>query len=100
MGNYSFVGKEISKILDKKTIQNGGLQLVTMPTASIKIEENMILKVGGYKSFINYNKYREQEHKDIKFQKKMRSLRRNIKQKRLRQSGLTVNTGVPRAKDS
>lgn len=96
-GNIGFTGKEISKKLDTRTIKNGGLAIVTMPTASIKIEEeNRVLEVGGYRSFVNYNKHREKENKDIKFQRKMRRLRKNLNNRRLRKSGLTVNTGVPR----
>ena len=35
MTNLGFTGKEISKKLDTKTILNGGLQIVTMPTAKV-----------------------------------------------------------------
>jgi len=95
MTNLGFTGKEISKKLSQNIIKNGGLQIVTMPTAKISNEVDTI-EFGGYQSLVYYNKDREQQNKKDKWNKSMRKLRRNLRNKGLRQSGLTtvIQTGV------
>ena len=94
MTNIGFTGKEISKKLYPKTIKNGGLQIVIMPIAKVSNEVETI-EFGGYKSLVYYNKDREEQFKQKKFNKTMRKLRRNLRQRRLRQSGETImQTGV------
>lgn len=88
MTNLGFTGKEISKKLDNKTIRNGGLVTVTMPIAKVSNEVDTV-EYGGYKSLIHYNKDRETQHNQDKFNKSMRKLRRNIKNKELGKKGLT-----------
>ena len=97
MTNWGFTGKEISKKLDNKTIQNGGLQIVTMPIAKVSNEVDTI-EYGGYLSFTHYNKAREEQHKQDKSNKSFRKLRRHVKNLELRQNGLThrVQTDVIR----
>ena len=83
MGNIGFTGKTISKKLDKKTIQNGGLKIINMPIANCKVASELELvtvEVGGYKSYIHYNKSREEEHRKDKENKRKRSLKRQVKQ--------------------
>lgn len=90
MTNIGFTGKEISKKLDSKTIKNGGLQVVTMPIAKVSSEPETI-EFGGYQSLVHYNKDRETQHNKDKWNKSMRKLRRNIRNKKLGQKGLTHN---------
>lgn len=91
MTNWGFTGKEISKKLDNKTIQKGGLQIVTMPIAKISNDEVDTIEYGGYLSFTHYNKAREEQHKQDKSNKSFRKLRRHVKNLELRKSGLTHN---------
>lgn len=95
MTNIGFTGKEISKKLSPKIIKNGGLQLVAMPTAKISNDIDTI-EFGGYQSLVYYNKDRETQNKKDKWNKSMRKLRRNLRNKGLRQNGLThrVQTDV------
>ena len=88
MTNWGFTGKEISKKLDNKTIRNGGLTIITMPIINVSNEVDTI-EYGGYKGLVHYNVDREEQHKQDKFNKSMRKLRRNIKNKSLCQKGLT-----------
>lgn len=92
-GNLGFVSKEICKKLDKKTIQNGGLENIEMPIAIIRQHDdsdNKILEVGGYRSLVHYNKQREEDSKIERENKTFRRLKKNIRNKKLRQSGETV----------
>lgn len=69
-GNIGFTGREITKKLDTETIRKGGLEIIEMPTAQCKVAselEEITVEVGGYPSFINYNKFREAQHRDDKF---------------------------------
>jgi hypothetical protein len=100
MTNVGITGREISKKLHKETIRKGGLETINLPILETKLtneHDTLRVQFGGYKSFIHYNKFREQQHRKDKFNQKIRATNRNIKQKRLRQSGLThhlLQTGV------
>lgn len=94
MTNIGFTGNEISKKLNPKIIKNGGLQIVTMPIAKVTNEVDKV-EYGGYQSLVYYNKDRETQHKKDNWNKSMRKLRRNLRNKGLRQRGETVmQTGV------
>ena len=88
MTNYNFTGNKISKELDSKTIQKGGLQTILMPVIKCNVGERKT-EFGGYPSLIHYNKFREEQHNTDKFNKSMRKLRRNLRNKKLGQKGLT-----------
>ena len=93
MTQIAFTGRKISEQLETKTIRKGGLTITNVPIVKCSLaseHETMSIEVGGYPSLINYNKHREKQHKTDKFNQKMRALKRNIKNKRLRQSGLTI----------
>jgi hypothetical protein len=82
MGNIGYTGRVLSKQLDNETIKKGGLQQVNTPILNCKIAselETMTVEVGGYPTFVNYNKHREKTHKQLKQQKRERSLKRQIK---------------------
>lgn len=88
---------KISESLDPKIVKKGGCTITNIPVISCSLaseHETMKVEFGGYPSIINYNKHREKQHKIDKFNQKIRALNRNIKNKRLRQRGLTINTGV------
>jgi hypothetical protein len=91
--NIGFTGKEITKKLSPNIIENGGLQIVTMPIAKVSNEVDKV-EYGGYQSLVHYNKDRETQHNKDKWNKSMRKLRRNLRNKGLRQRGETVQTGV------
>ena len=77
MANYGFTGREITKKLDTKTIRKGGLEIISMPTGKCKTNselEAVTVEIGGWKGIINYNKFREAQYKDDKFNKSMRRL--------------------------
>lgn len=97
MTQIGFTGEKISQELDTKTIRKGGCIIKNIPVVDCSLaseHETMTVQVGGYRSIINYNKHRERQHRSDKFNQTIRELNRNIKNKRLRQSGLTHNTGV------
>lgn len=92
MGNWNYRSSELAKRLSKDTIRKGGIQQINAPILNCKVAselEEITVEVGGYKTLVNYNKHREIQSQIDRFHKKMRSLRRNIKNKGLRQSGLT-----------
>ena len=78
MTNYNFTGNKISKELNKETIQNGGLETIVMPVIRCDVGEHKT-EFGGYKSLIHYNKFREEQNKINKENKRLRSLNRQIK---------------------
>jgi hypothetical protein len=91
-GNWNYRSSELAKRLHKDTIRKGGIQQITTPILNCKIAselEEITVEVGGYPTLVNYNKHRETQATIDRFNKKMRSLRRNIKNKKLCQSGLT-----------
>ena len=99
MGNWNYRSSELAKRLSKDTIRKGGIQQIDAPLLNCKVAselEEITVEVGGYKTLVNYNKYREIQAQIDRFNKKMRSLRRNIKNKKLCQSGLThrVHQGI------
>jgi hypothetical protein len=92
MGNWNYKSRELVKHLDKDTIRKGGVQQITAPTLTCGLaneHESLSVSFGGDKILVNYNIWREQQSRIDRFNKKMRALNRNIKQKGLRQSGLT-----------
>jgi hypothetical protein len=92
MTNIGFTGKTISESLEKITVNRGGLEIITMPI--IKTTNDLgekKIEFGGYKSIIHYNKERERQYRNHKFQQKIRATNRNIRNKRLRQRGLAHN---------
>lgn len=105
MTNYGFTGNTISKKLDTKTIQNGGLELITMPIAHCNFSDIGKVEIGGYKSLVHYNKDRENQFKQDKSNRSMRRIKKSIKNKKLRNSGetlpfLIIQTCVKGAVDS
>lgn len=93
MTNIGFKGSLLSKKLDPKTVNNGGLEIINLPILNCKIASELELtsvEIGGYRSFINYNKFREEQHTTEKFNKSMRKLRRNIRNKNGRMRGETI----------
>lgn len=84
MGNIGFTGRTISKKLDSKIVYKGGLQNIIMPIIECKVGselETTRVEIGGYPSHIHYNKFREEQHRKDKENKRKRSLKRQ--QKRL-----------------
>lgn len=82
MGNWNYRSSELAKHLNPETIDNGGLEQITTPTLECKVSselEEVTIKVGGYPTYVNYNKHREKEHKKLKEQKRLRSLKKQIK---------------------
>lgn len=95
MNNYGFTGKEISKKLDKKTIQRGGLETINMPVANCKVASELELvtvEVGGWKSYVNYNKDREIQFKKHHEKKSLRNIKKKVRSNKLRNRGLTYPT--------
>ena len=82
MTQIAFTGRKISEQLDTKTIRKGGLTITNVPIVKCSLaseHETMSIEVGGYPSLINYNKHREKQHKIDKENKRLRSLKRQIK---------------------
>jgi hypothetical protein len=102
MTNIGIKGRVITKKLSRKVVTKGGLQTINLPIIKTKLtneHDTLEVEFGGYKTFINYNKHREQQHRKDKFNQKIRATNRNIRNKGLRQSGLTHlvnNTGEER----
>ena len=82
MGNWNFESRKLTKCLKPETIERGGLEQITTPTLECKVSselEEVTIQIGGYTTLVNYNKHREKEHKKLKEQKRMRSLKKQIK---------------------
>ncbi|MDF2736318.1 MAG: hypothetical protein K0S93_174 [Nitrososphaeraceae archaeon] len=91
MGNWNFEGHKLTKCLKPETIKRGGLQQITTPILECKVSselEEMTIQMGGYRTFINYNKHREKQHKKAKQQKRFRTLNKQIKRFSCRNTGL------------
>jgi hypothetical protein len=90
MTNYGFTGRTLSKKLDEDTIRKGGLEQITAPVIDCKIASELELvtvEMGGYPTLVNYNIHREKKHKQLKQEKRSRSLKRQIKRFAGRQNG-------------
>jgi hypothetical protein len=75
-------GRKISEVLDNEVIEDGGLVTIDLPVIECSLaseHETQKVQIGGYRSFINYNKHREQQHRKDKENKRLRSLKRQIK---------------------
>ena len=95
MTNIGLTGKTISKSLQKITVQRGGTEIITMPIIKTTNElGGKKVEFGGYRSIIHYNKERERQYREHKFQQKIRATNRNIRNKGLRQRGLAHNIVV------
>jgi hypothetical protein len=95
MTNIGLTGKTISNNLQKITVQRGGTEIITMPIIKVTNElGEKKVEFGGYRSIIHYNKDREIQYRNHKFQQKIRATNRNIRNKRLRQRGLAHNIVV------
>ena len=82
MGNWNYRSSELAKLLSKDTITKGGLEQISAPTLECKVSSELdvlTVKMGGDPIFVNYNKDREREHKQLKQHKRERSLKRQIK---------------------
>lgn len=81
-GNWNYKSSELAKRLSKDTINKGGIEQINAPILNCKVASELELttvEVGGYPTLVNYNKHREKEHKKLKEQKRLRSLKRQIK---------------------
>ena len=81
MGNIGFTGRKLSERLDAETIRKGGIEQINAPVLNCKVAselEEITVEVGGYPTLVNYNKHREKAHKQLKQQKRSRSLKRQI----------------------
>lgn len=82
MGNWNYRSSELARLLSKETIQKGGIEQVNAPILNCKVSselEEVTVQLGGYPTFVNYNKHREKAHKQLKEQKRFRSLKKQIK---------------------
>jgi hypothetical protein len=71
-----------SGVLDKEQIRKGGAKIVTLPTLNVNLSnehESLNVEFCGYPAIVNYNKEREIQHRKDKENKRLRSLRRQIK---------------------
>ena len=81
MGNWNYKSSELAKRLSEDTIKNGGIEQINAPILNCKVAselEEVTVEIGGYPTFVNYNKHREKQHKKLKQQKRERSLKRQI----------------------
>ena len=82
MGNWNYKSSELAKRLSDETIKKGGIEQINAPILNCKVAselEEVTVEIGGYPTFVNYNKHREKQHKKLKQQKRERSLKRQIK---------------------
>lgn len=90
MGNWNYKSSELSKLLTDETIQNGGVQQVNSPIMNCKVSselESTTVQIGGYPTLVNYNTHREKQHKKNKEEKRIRSLKKQIKRFSCRKNG-------------
>jgi len=91
MGNWNYKSSELAKRLDKETIRKGGIQQINAPILNCKVAsdlEPMTVQMGGDRIFVSYNKHREKQHKKETEDKRLRSLKRQIKRFSCRNTGL------------
>lgn len=82
MGNWNYKSSELAKRLSEDTIRNGGIEQINAPILNCKVSSELdvlTVQMGGDPIIVNYNKHREKEHKKLKEQKRLRSLKREIK---------------------
>jgi hypothetical protein len=82
LGNWNYKSSELAKRLSKDTIRKGGIQQINAPIINCHVAsdlELMTVEMGGYPTLVNYNKDREKQHKKDTADKRLRSLKRQIK---------------------
>ena len=82
MGNWNYRSSELAKRLSEETIRDGGIEQINAPVLNCKVSSELdilTVQMGGDVVLVNYNKHREKEHKKLKEQKRLRSLKKQIK---------------------
>lgn len=82
MGNWNFRSSELAKRLSEETIRKGGVQQINAPIINCHVASELDLltvQMGGDPILVNYNKHREKQHKKDTEDKRLRSLKRQIK---------------------
>lgn len=82
MGNWNYRSSELAKRLSEDTINKGGIQQINAPILNCHVAsdlELMTVQMGGDPILVNYNKHREKQHKKDTEDKRLRSLKRQIK---------------------
>jgi hypothetical protein len=82
MGNWNYKSSELAKRLSEETIRKGGIQQINAPILNCHVAsdlELMTVQMGGDPILVNYNKHREKQHKKDTEDKRLRSLKRQIK---------------------
>ena len=90
MGNWNYKSSELAKRLSEDTIRKGGIEQINAPILDCKVAselETVTVEMGGYPTLVNYNIHREKAHKQLKQQKRSRSLKRQIKRFAGRRTG-------------
>lgn len=82
MGNWNYKSSELAKRLSEETIKKGGVQQINAPILNCHVAselELLTVQMGGDPILVNYNKHREIQHKKDTEDKRLRSLKRQIK---------------------
>ena len=82
MGNWNYRSSELAKRLSEETIRDGGIEQINAPVLNCKVSSELdilTVQMGGDVVLVNYNKHREKQHKKLQEQKRLRSLKREIK---------------------
>jgi hypothetical protein len=103
MGNWNYKSSELAKRLSKDTIKKGGVEQINAPVLNCKVASELemtTIEIGGYTTFVNYNKHREKQHKIEKQNKRERSLKRQIKRFGGRKNGDELPSSLDTRLDS
>ena len=90
MGNWNYRSSELAKRLKPETIRDGGIEQINAPVLNCKVSSELdvlTVQMGGDVVLVNYNKHREKQHKKLKEQKRLRSLKKQIKRFSCRKTG-------------
>lgn len=90
MTQIGLTGRKISEKLDPELIRDGGMTIIDLPVVSCSLaseHETMKVEMFAYRSIIVYNKHREKQHRKDKENKRLRSLKRQIKNMSYRKTG-------------
>jgi hypothetical protein len=91
MGNWNYKSSELAKRLSEDTISKGGVQQINAPILNCHVAselELLTVQMGGDPILVNYNKHREKQHKKDTEDKRLRSLKRQIKRHACCRTGL------------
>ncbi|MGE5634009.1 MAG: hypothetical protein ACM3VV_02140 [Deltaproteobacteria bacterium] len=66
MGNWNYKSRVLAERLSRETIRKGGIQQINAPILNCKVAselEEITVKMGGDPILVNYNIFRERQHK-------------------------------------